>query len=81
MFAAITPILFLGSVIGRINFKVWLIFVPLWITFAYAVNAFLLWGGGWWAAHGRAGLQRRLRDPPGGRGVRASWRRPWSGRG
>jgi len=28
------------------------IFVPLWITFAYAVNAFLLWGGGWWAAHG-----------------------------
>jgi Amt family ammonium transporter len=39
-------------VIGRISFKVWLIFVPLWITFAYAVNAFLLWGGGWWAAHG-----------------------------
>jgi Amt family ammonium transporter len=31
---------------------VWLVFVPLWITFAYAVNAFLLWGGGWWAAHG-----------------------------
>ena len=54
VFAAITPILFIGSVIGRISFKVWLIFVPLWITFAYAVNAFLLWGGGWWAAHGRA---------------------------
>src|SRR5215813_6023090 len=52
VFAAITPILFIGSVIGRINFKVWMIFVPLWITFAYAVNAFLLWGGGWWAAHG-----------------------------
>src|SRR5690349_15421571 len=52
VFAAITPILFIGSVIGRISFKVWLIFVPLWITFAYAVNAFLLWGGGWWAAHG-----------------------------
>ena len=52
VFAAITPILFIGSVIGRINFRVWLIFVPLWITFAYAVNAFLLWGGGWWAAHG-----------------------------
>ena len=46
VFAAITPILFIGSVIGRISFKVWLIFVPLWITFAYAVNAFLLWGGG-----------------------------------
>jgi Amt family ammonium transporter len=52
VFAAITPILFIGSVIGRISFKAWLIFVPLWITFAYAVNAFLLWGGGWWAAHG-----------------------------
>src|SRR5262249_54729806 len=52
VFAAITPILFIGSVIGRIKFKAWLIFVPLWITFAYAVNAFLLWGGGWWAAHG-----------------------------
>jgi ammonium transporter, Amt family len=52
VFAAITPILFIGSVIGRIKFKVWLIFVPLWITFAYAVNAFLLWGGGYWAAHG-----------------------------
>ncbi len=35
VFAAITPILFIGSVIGRISFKVWLIFVPLWITFAY----------------------------------------------
>ena len=52
VFAAITPLLFLGSVIGRISFKVWLIFVPLWSTFAYAVNAFLLWGGGWWAQQG-----------------------------
>ena len=52
VFAAITPILFIGSVLGRINFRVWLIFVPLWITFAYAVNAFLLWGGGFWAGKG-----------------------------
>jgi Amt family ammonium transporter len=52
VFAAITPILLLGSVIGRISFKVWLLFVPLWITFAYTVNAFLIWGGGWWGAHG-----------------------------
>jgi len=52
VFAAITPILFIGSVIGRISFKVWLLFVPLWITFAYTVNAFLIWGGGWWGAHG-----------------------------
>jgi ammonium transporter, Amt family len=52
VFAAITPILFIGSVLGRISFKVWMIFVPLWITFAYAVNAFLLWGGGFWAGKG-----------------------------
>jgi ammonium transporter, Amt family len=52
VFAAITPLLFLGSVVGRISFKVWLIFVPLWSTFAYSVNAFLLWGGGWWAQAG-----------------------------
>ena len=55
VFAAITPLLFLGSVIGRINFKVWLIFVPLWSTFAYSVNAFLVWGGGFWGqAHAGA---------------------------
>ncbi|WP_405496953.1 ammonium transporter [Nocardia sp. NBC_00511] len=52
VFAAITPLLFLGSVIGRISFKVWLIFVPLWSTFAYSVNAFLIWGGGWWSQMG-----------------------------
>jgi Amt family ammonium transporter len=56
VFAAITPLLFLGSVIGRISFKVWLIFVPLWSTLAYSVNAFLLWGGGWWAAAPRGAL-------------------------
>jgi ammonium transporter, Amt family len=56
VFAAITPLLFLGSVIGRINFKVWLIFVPLWSTLAYSVNAFLLWGGGWWAQSPRGAL-------------------------
>ncbi|HLG67010.1 MAG TPA: ammonium transporter [Acidimicrobiales bacterium] len=52
VFAAITPLLFLGSVIGRMKFKAWLVFVPLWITFVYAVNAKLLWGGGWFAMKG-----------------------------
>jgi Amt family ammonium transporter len=51
-FAAITPLLFLGSVIGRMNFKAWLLFVPLWSGIVYSVNAFLLWGGGWWAQAG-----------------------------
>jgi Amt family ammonium transporter len=52
VFAAITPLLFLGSVIGRMKFKAWLIFVPVWITCVYAVNAFLLWGGGFFAQKG-----------------------------
>ena len=52
VFAAITPLLFLGSVIGRIKIKVWIIFVPLWTTFVYAVNAMLIWGGGYWAHEG-----------------------------
>jgi Amt family ammonium transporter len=52
VFAAITPILMLGSVLGRFNFKAWLVFIPLWTSLVYTINAFLIWGGGWWAAHG-----------------------------
>jgi ammonium transporter, Amt family len=52
VFAAITPILMLGSVLGRINFKAWIPFVLLWSSLIYSVNAFMIWGGGWWAQHG-----------------------------
>ncbi|MDA8184926.1 MAG: ammonium transporter [Acidimicrobiales bacterium] len=52
VFAAITPLLFLGSVMGRMKFKAWLLLVPLWTTFVYAINAFMLWGGGWFAQQG-----------------------------
>jgi Amt family ammonium transporter len=52
VFAAITPILMLGSVLGRVNFKAWAPFVLLWTTFVYAVNAFLIWGGGFFAHKG-----------------------------
>jgi Amt family ammonium transporter len=52
VFAAITPILMLGSVLGRVNFKAWLLFVPLWTTCIYVVNAFLIWGGGFFAQQG-----------------------------
>jgi len=52
VFAAITPLLFLGSLLGRFKFKAWLLFVPLWITFVYTVNASLLWGGGFFAQKG-----------------------------
>jgi len=54
VFAAITPLLFLGSVLGRMKFKAWLLFVPLWITFVYTVNAALLWGGGFFAKRARS---------------------------
>jgi Amt family ammonium transporter len=52
VFAAITPLLFLGSVLGRMSFKAWMIFVPLWTTFVYSVNALLIWGGGFFAMKG-----------------------------
>ena len=52
VFAGITPILMLGSVLGRVNFKAWIPFVALWCTFIYTVNAFLIWGGGYFAHHG-----------------------------
>ncbi len=52
VFAGITPLLFLGAVLGRMNFRAWLVFVPLWTTFVYSVNAMLVWGGGYWAAKG-----------------------------
>jgi ammonium transporter, Amt family len=52
VFAAITPILLLGSVLGRFNFKAWIPFVLLWNTCVYTVNAFLIWGGGFFAQKG-----------------------------
>jgi Amt family ammonium transporter len=47
VFAAITPILIAGSVFGRMNFKAWMIFVPVWSSIVYSVGAFWIWGGGW----------------------------------
>ncbi|KAI3945482.1 hypothetical protein MKW92_027196 [Papaver armeniacum] len=46
VFAAITLILLAGSLLGRMNFKAWVVFVPLWLTFSYTVGAFSMWGGG-----------------------------------
>lgn len=45
-FAAITVILLAGSVLGRMNIRAWMAFVPLWLMFSYTVGAFSLWGGG-----------------------------------
>ncbi len=47
VFAAITPAILAGGVLGRMNFRAWMIFVPVWSTLVYSVNAFMLWGGGW----------------------------------
>jgi Amt family ammonium transporter len=52
VFAAITPILMLGSVLGRINFKAWIPFVALWSLLIYTINAALIWGGGWFSQKG-----------------------------
>ncbi|XP_034691100.1 ammonium transporter 3 member 1-like [Vitis riparia] len=46
VFAAITVILLAGSLLGRMNIRAWMMFVPLWLTFCYTVGAFSLWGGG-----------------------------------
>lgn len=46
VFAAITVILLAGSLLGRMNFYAWMLFVPLWLTFSYTVGAFSVWGHG-----------------------------------
>ncbi|GFP90616.1 ammonium transporter 3 member 1 [Phtheirospermum japonicum] len=46
VFAAIAVVLVAGSLLGRMNIKAWMAFVPLWLTFSYTVGAFSLWGGG-----------------------------------
>src|SRR6478672_4291684 len=52
VFAAITPLLMLGSVLGRFNFKAWIPFVALWTLLVYTINAFMIWGGGFFAQQG-----------------------------
>ncbi|KAK6157808.1 hypothetical protein DH2020_012056 [Rehmannia glutinosa] len=49
-FAAITPVLIGGALLGRMNFVAWVAFVPLWHTFSYTVGAFSVWGPNGWVA-------------------------------
>ncbi|KAI3922562.1 hypothetical protein MKX01_006251 [Papaver californicum] len=42
-FAAITVNLIAGSLLGRMNFYAWMLFVPLWLTFSYSVGAYSIW--------------------------------------
>jgi ammonium transporter, Amt family len=52
VFGAITVIILGGALLGRMNFKAWMLFVPLWMTLVYPVGAFMIWGGGWLAQLG-----------------------------
>ncbi|MRJ02087.1 MAG: ammonium transporter [Epsilonproteobacteria bacterium] len=45
-FAAITVAIASGSVIERLKFSTWMIFVVLWVTFVYVPIAHMVWGGG-----------------------------------
>jgi Amt family ammonium transporter len=54
VFAAITVIILAGSVLGRMSFRAWVWFCPIWMTLVYTVGAFSIWGGGWLASMGVA---------------------------
>ncbi len=46
-FAAITVALISGSIVERLKFSSWVLFVVLWVTFIYLPIAHWVWGGGW----------------------------------
>jgi len=48
MFAIITPALISGSIVERMKFKAYIVFILLWGTFAYDVVAHWVWGVGGW---------------------------------
>ncbi|KAH7517279.1 ammonium transporter 2 member 5 [Ziziphus jujuba] len=47
-FAAITLILIAGALLGRMNFRAWMLFVPLWLTTSYTVCAYSIWSPKGW---------------------------------
>lgn len=46
MFPIITVAIITGSIVGRMNLKAILLFIPLWLIFVYAPLAHMVWGGG-----------------------------------
>src|ERR1700739_2124468 len=52
VFAAITVIIMQGSILGRMNFKAWMIFVPVWMSIVYPIGVFSLRAGGWLGSMG-----------------------------
>lgn len=46
-FAAITVAIASGSVIERLKFSTWMVFVAIWVLVVYAPIAHMVWGGGY----------------------------------
>lgn len=46
-FAGLTAALVSGGIVGRMKTKAWILFIVLWVTFAYIPLAHWVWGGGW----------------------------------
>ena len=46
-FAGLTAALVSGGIVGRMKTKAWILFIVLWVTFAYIPMAHWVWGGGW----------------------------------
>lgn len=46
-FACIAVAIILGSVVDRMKFSSWIVFIILWITFVYTPVCNWAWGGGW----------------------------------
>ncbi|MBF0303809.1 MAG: ammonium transporter [Desulfamplus sp.] len=51
-FACITVALVIGSVVDRMKFSSWILFIFLWVTVVYCPVAHWVWGGGWMATMG-----------------------------
>ncbi|WP_413627773.1 ammonium transporter [Fructilactobacillus vespulae] len=52
MFAIITPALFVGAIVGRMDFKFLISFVILWSIFIYYPMVHMVWGGGFLQSFG-----------------------------
>ena len=53
MFALITVAIISGSIVERMRFSRFLVFVAAWVVLVYAPLAHMVWGGGWVAHHPR----------------------------
>ncbi|WP_323959839.1 ammonium transporter [Arthrobacter sp. JZ12] len=54
-FAIVTVAIISGSIADRARFGAWCLFVPLWVTLAYAPMAYAVWNGGILSADGAIG--------------------------